>query len=563
MKLRVIGKLKDNKGYIILDEESGYYRAYSKNDLTAALQNGSIKLVNAAICRGQFKVTDSSEERLFEYDADNNMMCTKNKYSLVILDVFTDRNGHKTGYRVCDSNMKIMNMTWVYMDNFIKNYMTKIDVLLINAKVTAMDRGKMKISPIRGQFNTIVAEPEPKKQATKIENAVETKIENDVETSENKGKQWRYNKRLEKYEKVPNRIIRGLICRNITGFPTKWEWVNNEYGINLERECKIFVKEIYTKPEYKLTAKDNELLKKVVKYALENNDAPLRVKEDIMGLLGQFLVRRKELADGTAKYILRHYSNKIRDYDGNLMIYLMQEKYPGLVSDTIRSYVASLDKLMKKRDEETKRMLEEKENKYKPFDVVGYNTERAINQIGFTWNKSRDGEKYNTEYGYTKTLKYIGDRRGNEVFGDTYIRYIEDQLSSAKPNKVKDIVERNAVFDLETDSKIIIEVMNKIRDSALNSDEYSLFRLYYESGFNCWYSSDRIVRTAKFGSHLRKDKVVNYRQLGNSRAIVDDRMDKLITEVKNSILSYSEFIWLDRNKALRLIERAVLKLRFV
>lgn len=553
MKLRVIGKLKDNKGYIILDEESGYYRAYSKNDLTAALQNGSIKLVNAAICRGQFKVTDSSEERLFEYDADNNMMCTKNKYSLVILDVFTDKNGHKTGYRVCDSNMKIMNMTWVYMDNFIKNYMNKIEVLLINAKVTAMDRGKMKISPIRGQFNTIVAEPEPKKQ--------ETKIKNDVEPLENKAKQWRHKKRLEKYEQIPSRLIRGLICKNIKGVPTNWEWVNNKKDINLELECKIFVKEIYTKPEYKLTAKDNELLKKVVKYALENKDATLKVKEDIMGLLSQFLVRRKELADETAKYILRNYSNKIRDYDGNLMTYLMQEKYPGLVGDTIRSYVASIDKLIKERDEKRQRLLEE--TKYKPFDVVNYNTERAINQIGFTWNKSRDGVKYNTEYGYTKTLKYIGDRQGNEVFGDTYIRYITDQLSSAEPNKVKDIVERNAVFDLETDSRIIIAVMNEIREIALNNGDYELFKIYYESGFNCWYPSDKIIRTAKLDSHLRKDRVINYRQLGNSRAIIDDRMDKLINEVKNGILNYKEFYWIDRDYALRLLNRTVLNLRFV
>ena len=539
-ELRIVGQVvnqltdKEPIGYVIMVEKTQKFKMYTVEQTKALLNR--FKFVNAALENGKIINTECAMTRMPKF---NTQMSVIGNHGVIILGEITDGT-KKLGYRAMDTNAHIVD---IEEHDIIKLSSGGVDI--INAKIVTRDN-KPIVSAIKSEF-------------TKIE---KSKL-NEILPTVTKTQRHRYEQHIHKIMSASTVVLNQIFTKdNISKihFSDKWAWreADNYDGryYNPYKEYKIISKEIVNNSKYncKITDKDKEILKKVGelprqnKLSYTNNYLNDDTKLFMLASL-QILLNNKDVYNRTI-YLIRR--NKYRlGFSTAKMIVDM-----GLACDAFKKLMLEAKTIY---DEAQNRLnaIENKEriirnsNEMHEFKTKTFTSGHDIAQLGFTISVDNAGIGYRTDYGYNKTLLYLGD-----IIGSGYDKYksksrcLGDLISIAYVEKLIHIINDGKQYGMSNEEilsaiSIIITIAYMFNSTAMreyvedangmllyegvdlpNYDEIanidyklnSWLIMYYASGFNVFLSDD--AEYEYMHSHLANAEIINYRQLGVKHDII-------------------------------------------
>ena len=210
------------------------------------------------------------------------------------------------------------------------------------------------------------------------------------------------------------------------------------------------------------------------------------------------------------------------------------------------------------------------------FYTKAFTSASEAAQLGFALSKSNDGIKYDTEAGFVKTLKFVG----NYFTDDDYEQYknkarcLGDVLAIANVHKLADNIQKGldenipcyyiGINNMRYCIEMIIAVAYMYESTAMKlyvdkhkdklealgvkipdyddivSTDYKLskeLRMYYASGFNVFLNDNKYRKFKYHKDYLTNAALINYRQLGNSTVIehpmITDELASILRLVTN------------------------------
>lgn len=549
--LRVLGRVvntinnkKKTVGYIIMNEASGSYKAYSESQARELIKR--MKFVNATIEDGKIINTECSMDRLPEFDMQLNVISAPGIIVIAKIIREGDKPGNdKAWYKILTTNGKICNLTTEELFKYYDN-----GVELINAKVAHNGRTRY-ISAIRGEFNKIT-----------LPNTVNKNGNNTDTSSKEKSKEYRKSRHRERMIFAYERFIRQLLRKNPYNDEAKYKVTakvlytynraESRQEYNLKKEYRIAFSEMFKSEE------SHDIAKKMLSmFSIDNvyTSNTLLSALDIIKILS------------IAQCI---FENRSEDYMINAIIKPAFSRNEKACMKNCRKVSAMFKKLI---DSElaTKKMkrfihlyLEEirsrnwsvigntcTPNSSREFKVISFESEQGANQLGFTFSESQRGKSITTNDGYHCKLKFLGDYmneypelrfRANNIGELLRIAYIERLLSLYKKYYVDSTTYGAAISkeDIVAYIEIIIaisfmvesevgraistyigrnmqrleEIGVQIPDNTLklNRGEVpeEIFN-YIDSGFCVFLNDINYRKCKKIKAALKTARVVNYR----------------------------------------------------
>lgn len=554
-ELRLIGMVvnrltdKDPIGYVIMVEKTKQFKMYTVEQTKVLLDR--FKFVNAALENGNIVNTECSMTRVPKFNT--NMQVIGN-HGIIILGEIVE-NGKKIGYRAMDTNAKIVD---IEEHEIVKLNNNGVDI--INAKIVRRDNKDI-ISAIKSEF-------------TKIE---KSKLEEITPKRVSKTQRWRYDKHVNKILKYSASIIMTQIftCRDIrnVNFSDNWAWRESEdmYGRWMEplKEYRIFCKEVATEENNCIISdRDKEILKAV-------NDLPRQnkfnyVKEMATDETKWFMVTFLQIALNN-KHVYERTIEKIKKRRYNIKLNLAKELVEkGLACDSFKRLTAEVKDIYREakelREETSKnnRKIYKSDEKHE-FKTKTFTTGKEMAQLGFTISEDNRNIEYVTDYGYNKTLLYLGDIIGSGSKYNNYrnaSRCLGDLISIAYIEKLLQKLENGYTYIDEEDMIVSIQMIiciaymfnseamkMYVKDNERSIERYlgelpkyeeiagidyklnNWLTMYYSSGFNVFLSDDNVYEYKH--SHLANAELINYRQLG----VKHDIQHKMLQDEFASVVS--------------------------
>lgn len=540
-ELRIIGLIVDiNKkdnilGYVIMVEKTKMFKAYSVQQTLELMKR--FKFVNAELNGGKIIDTECSINRLPLFSSRLEVIGND---GITILGEITV-NGEKTnGYRVITTNGKVADLTETDLINLVGN-----KNLLINAKLVNSNN-KTIVSAIKGEFTKI------EKEAVKVDTA--------KSEAKKRADTWRKNKHIEKIEKSAIHVIESAFINDRVSTNVLKTYKEKGKSIpDMNKFIKRAIVETFTASRgYSLGNKELELVKgirnesernwriqlvAVCQFVLYNDKNYNKIVSDIVdALYARRTSVRKRFSKRAKSLKTRYFSLLERDK-------IASEKISKLV-DEVEARLYSLEMKSKSNDKY--------EADPREFRTTTFTSEHNIEQLGFTMLEQNKNKQITTDYGFNKTLKYLGDCIGKDYetikslsrcLGDVLsIAYIEKLLSVygdtlqqdgyAKRYNMRKINIRASIqtiiiiaymygskamqYFLEDNIEVATKLENlgiEIPDfEELSTTDYGLDKsidMYYASGFCVYYKDNYTYGSA----HLNNAKILNYRQLGVSHDI--------------------------------------------
>lgn len=567
--LRIIGCVIDSQGtdigYVIMTEKTQKFKMYTIPQTISLIAR--FKFVNAKLEGGKVTNTECSMSRLPKFDMYFNVVSPQP--TLTVLGEIFENKKH-IGYRVLDKFGKIVDISEGELINLYNlNYM------IVNAKVVCYTGHDPIISAIKGEFTKIEKKSvEPKDNKNTVESIKERK--------RNYRNQLHINKLLN--EIMPNAIIR-YIGGTGGSFNTRlYSRSDNFNYLDLSREAKILVTEIYGKGVVKLTDKDKDLIKQIVRAIPHNNiigttkdgmyhrpsrNIPEKADELFWFLMCQFILNDEQKYE----YILGKLKRKSqKNVEKLLKSGFMTNKVIDLIGD-----------LNAKLDAKAKSKI--KPSKYLPFETTEFKTGIDAAQLGFAVNKANDGIKFETKTKSCKTLKYLGNciPYYNDI--KIHTRCLGDLLAVANVEKLRqkynegnyigkeDIlacIEIIIAISFIYNNKVMVDYLQRYREdleyigviipdfNELSTTDFKIpseIDLYYSSGFNVFFNDEAYIDKEYTGSHLHEAMYINYRQMGNRISIEHPLIKCELASIINMITS--------DNCESELIDKWIGKIRFI
>lgn len=535
-ELRIVGQVvnqltdKDPIGYVIMVEKTQQFKMYTVEQTKALITR--FKFVNAALENGKIINTECAMSRMPKF---NTQMSVIGNHGIIILGEIVD-GGKKVGYRAMDTNAKIVDIEEHEIVKLNSN-----GVSIINAKIVKRDNSAApSVSAIKSEF-------------TKIE---KSKLADMMPKRISKTQQWRNERHIQKIMSfAASRVLTQMFLKSkveYVNFSDNWAWRESDdmYGRWVEpfKEYRIFCKEIATeKYNCAISDKDKDILKTIngmprqdrLNYCQERMSA--ETKWFMLAFL-QIALNNNNVYSRTVKQLKKN-RNRIRfDLPKELV-----ER--GLACDSFKRLVAEAKEIGKDAKEYresltkgTRRILPS--DMSKAFKTKTFTTGKEMAQLGFTISEDNRDLRYVTDYGYHKTLLYLGD-----VIGDGYSKYravsrcLGDVAAIAYVEKLLSKLENGETYigenDMIASMQMIISIAYMFNSEAMklyvndSKDvlEYHLGELpvyeeiagvdyklnnwltmYYASGFNVFLNDDDVYQYKH--THIAKSEVLNYRQLG-------------------------------------------------
>lgn len=554
-ELRIVGRVvnsltdKDPIGYVIMVEKTKQFKMYTVEQTKVLLDR--FKFVNAALENGNIVNTECSMTRVPKFNT--NMQVIGNRGIIILGEII--ENGKKIGYRAMDTNAKIVD---IEEHEIVKLNNNGVDI--INAKIVRRDNKDI-ISAIKSEFTKI--------EKSKLEEITPKRVSNT--------QRWRYDKHVNKILKYSASIIMTQIftCRDIrnVNFSDNWAWRESEgmYGRWMEplKEYRIFCKEVATKENNcVISDRDKEILKAV-------NDLPRQnrfnyVKEMATNETKWFMVTFLQIALNN-KHVYERTIEKIKKRRYNIKLNLAKELVEkGLASDSFKRLTAEVKDIYREakelREEASKnnRKIYKSDEKHE-FKTKTFTTGKEMAQLGFTISEDNRNIEYVTDYGYNKTLLYLGDIIGSGSKYNNYrnaSRCLGDLISIAYIEKLLQKLENGYTYIDEEDMIVSIQMIiciaymfnseamkMYVKDNERSIERYlgelpkyeeiagidyklnNWLTMYYSSGFNVFLSDDNVYEYKH--SHLANAELINYRQLG----VKHDIQHKILQDEFASVVS--------------------------
>lgn len=582
--LRIVGQVvenlsdKDPIGYVVMTEKTQKFKMYTIEQTKALLNK--FKFVNAAIENGNITNTECAMSRMPKF---NTQMCVIDNFGVLILGEITD--GKSTvGYRAMDTNGKIVDLR----ESDIIHLASSTNI--INAKIVNRDN-KQIVSAIKSEF-------------TKIEKSkVKDLSSKDIDTKESK---WRKQMRVKKYisQYIPH-ALNYIFTGKGSAFNSKLFYNNSttDYSISyvdLDRETKILIKEVYTKENgFNIQSDDMELLKKLVKELPhkkvigrqnpgESYIFPTNFDKYYFLALAQFGLYNKSIRERlNKKYIKNNISLdkvlvKLKENGHASKILLKTAKELALASEISKMSNTKRDVSYNHPERE--------------FKICQFTKAEDIAQLGFAVVSQNKNYVFKTKTGLRKKLKFIGDvvndcrflksdyekyKKTARCLGDIltiadihklverYLGYINNYNREYLSTKetlayiemliaIAYLYESISVKSFVDDHKSILEEIGvNIPDyDEISSTDYKLsadLKLYYESGYNVFYSdSDNYKYKHRY---LSDAKFINYRRLGPKHNVIHEKLQGELASIVCMITS--------DNCSAEIIDQCIGKLRFI
>lgn len=579
--LRIVGQVvenlsdKDPIGYVVMTEKTQKFKMYTIEQTKALLNK--FKFVNAAIENGNITNTECAMSRMPKF---NTQMCVIDNFGILILGEITD--GKSTvGYRAMDTNGKIVDLR----ESDIIHLASSTNI--INAKIVNRDN-KQIVSAIKSEF-------------TKIEKSkVKDLSSKDIDTKESK---WRKQMHVKKYisQYIPH-ALNYIFTGKGSAFNSKlfYNNSNTDYSISyvdLDRETKILIKEVYTKENgFNIQSDDMELLKKLVKELPhkkvigrqnpgESYVHPTNFDKYYFLALAQFGLYNKSIREGlNKKYIKNNISLD------KVLVKLKENGHASkILLKTAKEITLASNSLNKKIDVSCKHPERE-------FKTCQFTKAEDIAQLGFAVVPQNRNYVFKTKTGLNKKLKFIGDvlddwkfldsdyekyKKTARCLGDIltvayihklaekYLRYVNNQDIEYLSTKetlayiemliaIAYLYESISVKSFVDDYKSILEDIGvNIPDyDEISRTDYKLsqdLKLYYESGYNVFYSDSNNYKYKH--KYLSDAKLINYRQLGPKHNIIHEKLQGELASIVCMITS--------DNCSAEIVDQCIGKLRFL
>ncbi len=556
--LRIVGQVveqisdKEPIGYVVMTEKTQQFKMYTVGQTMILLNK--FKFVNAAISNGKIINTECSMERIPKF---NTHMQVVGNHGVIILGEIIDGDS-KVGYRAMDTNARIVDLS---EDELIQSGLP-----IINGKIVKGTAGKKPhISGIKQEF-------------TKIE---KSKLKEIITKKPNRWVRERHADKLFRFL-LPSSVKWGFT--GIGNINNHWYYKTlNKDGyeyVDLDREARIIASEVLTEQNgITLSDSDKELIKRIVKELPHKHELVNRYDPDkkyrpddndrlFMFALAQFILYDKQKCN----YILNHRINCM-SVDFTMVKKLIDK---GLATDTLKMAAEYLKGLKASRCRKGNEISEE--DKKKMFNTRTFTTGEEAAQLGFALSESNKGIKYETKYGFHKTLQFVGDYFNSAYIPCDYNRYksearcLGDVLAIANVLKLMNICDNaypgvESYFSIER-AKASIEMiiaiaylyeskamklfvddfkseLDKFEISIPNYDEVSStdyklsaeLRMYYASGFNVFLNDNKYRDKEYQKIYLKKSELINYRQYGNKYNIQHPMLKNELASIVTMITS--------------------------
>lgn len=552
-ELRIIGKIveyqnsSDILGYLIMTERTQKFKMYTVSQTKNLLSK--FKFVNAKLQDDKVINTECSMNRMPEF---NTFMQPFSNKAIIVLGEIISSNKNK-GYRVLSPEGKVVDIS---EDELIALNSANYDI--INAKIVNRNN-KQIVSAIKGEF-------------TKIE-----KVGAEIK-KESRASQLRKERHLEKLlTQFMPKAVKCYVSGSGAAFNTYiYTHSDSIYHLDLNRETKIILSEIYNKGLVKLTNKDKELIKKVVKmphasivgYGKGNTEE----SQLYFFALCQFILND----DDMYRRLLKQ-TKKLNKYR------LTQIENNKIASDKLKEFIKEIKARQDKKEREAKYG---KESKYGKFETTTFKSGVDCAQLGFAISKENDGMEYVTKTNNKKTLKFIGKyipyydeyKKDTRCLGDLLaianIEIIKGKLEEGsrlyEPAEYKAAIEMIIAISYLYGSKVMKKYIDNYGNELklmgievpdfdeLSKTDYKLssdISIYYASGFNV-FLNDSEDNTRKYRyEHLKSAQYINYRQLGNKHSIEHQML-------KGELASVIQMVTSSNCDAI-IVDKMIGKLRFL
>lgn len=554
-ELRIVGQVvnqltdKDPIGYVVMVEKTQQFKMYTVEQTKALLTR--FKFVNAALENGKIINTECAMSRMPKF---NTQMSVIGNHGIIILGEIVD-GGKKVGYRAMDTNAKIVDIEEHEIVKLNSN-----GVSIINAKIVKRDNSTApSVSAIKSEF-------------TKIE---KSKLASMMPKRVSKTQKWRNEKHIQKIMSfAASRVLTQMFLGSkieYVNFSDHWSWRESESmdgrWVNPLKEYKIFCREIATeKYSCVISDKDKDILKTV--NSMPRQDRFVYTKERMSNETKWFMLAFLQVALNNSNVYFRTLK-QLKKNRYRIRFDLPKELVErGLACDSFKRLVAEAKEIGKDAKEYresitkgTRRILPSDMNK--AFKTKTFTTGKEMAQLGFTISEDNRGLGYVTDYGYHKTLLYLGD-----VIGDGYSKYravsrcLGDIITIAYVEKLLSKLEDGVAYigedDMITSIQMIISIAYMFNSEAMKlyvedaksvleyyigeipvyeeiaGIDYKLnnwLTMYYASGFNVFLNDDEVYHYKH--THIAKSEVINYRQLG----IKHDIKHKMLQDDFASVVS--------------------------
>ncbi|MBO5387267.1 MAG: hypothetical protein J6A59_03905, partial [Lachnospiraceae bacterium] len=518
-------------------EKTQKFKMYTVEQTKALLNR--FKFVNAELKNGKITNTECAMTRMPKF---NTQMQVIGNHGIIILGEIVDGSS-KVGYRVMDTQARIIDINEAELVKLVSNCFN-----LVNAKIVRRE-SKDTVSAIKSEF-------------TKIEKSKLAEL--NVNKSVSRQQLWRNRQHINKILSYSASVVLTQIFTKPSlsriHFSDNWAWRESTdiYGRFYEplKEYKIFCKEIGNEVYgCKLSDRDKDILVQVGK--LPKQDRVNYCRESLsndtkyfMLLFLQLALNNKDVYSMTL-YLLRRSRYRLGFNIAKTIVdsKLACDKFKALVLDAKIIYKDAQEAKENRGGEIRKLRQSSTEHE---FRTKTFTTGKEMAQLGFTISEDNSGVVYRTDYGYRKTLLYLGD-----IIGSGYnnfkseARCLGDLAAIAYVEKLIHIVNDGECYgNMSTEEilntiSIIITIAYMFNSTAMKNYveaargtleyegvaipdyddiagvDYKLnnwITMYYASGFNVFLSDDEAYQYKH--THLANAEIINYRQLGVKHNII-------------------------------------------